>query len=45
MKCADLGRMNSRTADSASKEREWDDERSDDGGLGERDAEPTDIAR
>ena len=40
-----LGRKNSRTADSAPKEQEPDDERSDDAGLAEREAEPTDIAR
>jgi len=40
-----LGRRMSGTADSASKEPESDDERSDDGGLGERDAEPSDIER
>ena len=38
-----LGRRMSGTADSASKEPESDDERSDDGGLGERDAEPSDM--
>ena len=40
-----LGRRNSRTADSASKEPESDSGRSNDGGLEERDAEPSDIAR
>ena len=39
-----LGRKNSRTADLAPKEQEPDDERSDDGGPAEREAEPTDIA-
>ena len=42
---ATLGRRNSRTADSASKEPESDSGRSNDGGLEERDAEPSDIAR
>ena len=39
-----LGRRNSRTADSASKEPESDSGRSNDCGLEERDAEPSDIA-
>ena len=40
-----LGRRNSRTADSASKEPESDSGRSNDGGLEERDAEPSDMVR
>ena len=40
-----LGRRNSRTADSASREPDSDSGRSNDGGLEERDAEPSDIAR
>ena len=39
-----LGRRMSGTADSESKEPESDYERSDDGGLGERDAEPSDTS-